>query len=62
MKQNALRSNAMKQEDTYKEVKTFHYENVVVRVHIPDLTDAEHDRRMKEIGKAAGRLILSKNQ
>lgn len=51
----------MRQKDTYKEVKTFHYENIVVRVHIPDLTDAERERRMKEIGKAAGQLMLSKN-
>ena len=52
----------MKQQDTYKEVKTLHYENVVVRVHIPDLTTEERERRMKEIGKAAGRLIISKNE
>ncbi len=52
----------MKQNDVYKEVKTFHYENVVVRVHIPELTDEERNRRMKEIAHAAGRLIMSKNE
>lgn len=50
----------MKQhEDTYKEVRTFHYSNAVVRVHIPDLTPEEREKRMKEIERAALRLILS---
>lgn len=46
--------------DTYKEVRTFHYENAVVRVHIPDLSDTEREHRMKGIGKAAAQLLLSK--
>ena len=50
----------MKQKDTYKEVKTFHYPNAVVRVHIPDLTPEEKERRMKEVTKAAVNLLLSK--
>lgn len=49
----------MKQ-DTYKEVRTFHYDNAVVRVHIPDLTPEEKERRMKEVTKAAVDLLLSK--
>ena len=52
----------MKQQDTYKEVKTFHYSNAVVRVHIPDLSPSEREQRIKEIGKAAARLVLSKNE
>ena len=52
----------MKQKDTYKEVKTFHYPNAVVRVHIPDISPSERERRMKEIGKAAARLVLSKQE
>ena len=43
--------------DTYKEVRTFHYENAVVRVHIPDLTAEETARRMNEIKKAAALLL-----
>jgi hypothetical protein len=50
----------MKQKDTYKEVRTFTYDNAVVRVHIPDLTPAENERRMKEVTKAAILLLLSK--
>ena len=49
----------MKQ-DTYKEVRTFHYDNAVVRVHIPDLTPEERERRMSEVTKAAVDLLLSK--
>lgn len=52
----------MKQKDTYKEVRTFYYENAVVRVHIPDITPEEHERRMKAISAAAVRLIVSKNK
>lgn len=43
--------------DTYKEVRTFHYENAVVRVHIPDLTEEESARRMEAIKKAAAELL-----
>lgn len=50
----------MKQKDTYKEVRTFYYENMVVRVHIPDITEEERARRLKEIGKAAAKLLSSK--
>ena len=49
----------MKQ-DTYKEVRTFHYDNAIVKVHIPDLTPEERERRMKEVTKAAVDLLLSK--
>lgn len=51
----------MKKSDTYKEVKTFHYANAVVRVHIPELTDEERERRKKEIIKAAGMLLTERN-
>ena len=42
----------MKSQDKYKEVKTFQFTNAVVRVHIPDITKAERERRMKTIHKA----------
>ena len=45
------------QVDTYKETKVFTYPNMIVRVHIPDLTDAERNRRMKTISKAAEALL-----
>jgi hypothetical protein len=44
--------------DTYKEVRTFRYENAVARVHIPDLTEAESAKRMEAIKKAAVELLL----
>lgn len=46
--------------DTYKEVKTFSFENMTVRVHIPELTEEERTRRMKAIHKAASDLLKSK--
>lgn len=45
------------QEVTYKEVRTFNFSNMTVRVHIPDLTTQERERRMKQIYKAAEELI-----
>ena len=45
--------------DTYKEVRTFHYANAVVRVHIPDLTEEERNRRLEAVKKAAAALLAS---
>lgn len=45
--------------DTYKEVREFHYPNMTVRVHIPDITPEERARRMKQIHKAASELLKS---
>lgn len=47
------------QADTYKEVRTFKYPNMTIYVHIPDLTDVERKRRMKEVEKAAVELLKS---
>ena len=52
----------MKQADTYKEVRTFHYDNIVARVHIPDISEEERARRMKEIASAAAQLLSSKGK
>ena len=48
-----------KTEDTYKEVKTFTYPNAIVRVHLPDLTPDERERRMRKVKKAAEDLLKS---
>ena len=48
--------------DTYKEVKTFHFENMTVRVHIPDITPEERARRMQRIHNSAAQLLKSKKQ
>lgn len=47
----------MKNQDTYKAVKTFIYPNAIVRVHIPDLTEEEQRRRMKRIHAAAADMF-----
>lgn len=50
----------MKQQDTYKEVRTICRDGVVARVHIPDLTEEERTKRMREIERASARLLASK--
>lgn len=49
-------------QDTYKEVKVFEYPDMIIRVHIPDLTEDERKRRMKQIEKAAAELLISEMQ
>lgn len=44
--------------DTYKETKTFNFPGMVARVHIPDLTIEERNRRLNKIKKTAMELIL----
>ena len=44
-------------QDVYKEVKVFEYPNAIVRVHIPDISDEENERRMKLVRKAAEALL-----
>ncbi len=46
-----------KNQDSYKEVRTFTYPNAIVRVHIPDLTPEENERRMKAVRKATVDLM-----
>jgi len=46
-----------KSQDVYKEVRVFEYPNMVVRVHIPDITDEENERRMKAVRRAAEALL-----
>lgn len=45
--------------DTYKEVREFHYPDMIVRVHIPDITAETRTRRMKQIHKSASELLKS---
>lgn len=47
------------QADTYKEIKTFEYPNMTIRVHVPDLSDVERKRRMKQLEKATEALLKS---
>ena len=47
----------MKNQDTYRETKVFTFPNMVARVHIPDITEAERERRMTAIHKAAANLL-----
>lgn len=39
------------------EIKVFTYPNMVVRVHLPDLSEEENKKRMKQIYKAASELL-----
>ena len=39
------------------ETKVFTYPNAIVRVHFPDLTDEEQQKRMKKLHKAAAELL-----
>lgn len=43
--------------DTYKEIKTFEYPNMTVRVHVPDLSEEERQRRLKAIQRAVVELL-----
>lgn len=47
----------MAKTDTYKEVRTFNYPGWTIRVHIPDLTPEERQRRMKAIERAAADVL-----
>lgn len=49
----------MKTCDAYKETKIFEYPNAIVRVHIPDISQEERERRMAQIQKAAAELLKS---
>lgn len=40
-----------------REVQTFTYPNMVVRVHYPDLTEDENKRRMKRLHQAAAEIL-----
>ena len=43
--------------DTYKEVRVIEFPQGTARVHIPDLTDEERERRMKRIAESAALLL-----
>ena len=49
--------DAMKCVDTYKEVKVIEFPGMIARIHIPDLTPEERNRRMQVIKKAAENLL-----
>ena len=57
---NIFKEQFMKEKDTYSEVRTIEHGDIVARVHIPELTQEERDRRLKKIGQAASQLLLSK--
>lgn len=43
-------------------MQEFIYPNAVVRVHFPDITKEEHDRRMKRIYIAAENVLKEKEK
>lgn len=44
-------------QDVYKEVVTMKFPNMVARVHIPDLTEEEKQRRLQKIYDATINLL-----
>lgn len=48
--------------DTYKEIREFHFPNMTVRVHIPDITEEERKRRMQKIHNSAAELLKSRER
>ena len=51
----------MKGQDTYKEIIKFDFPNMIVRVHIPDLTDEERNIRKKSLYNARANLLKKVN-
>ncbi len=49
-------------QDTFKEVKIITFPDMIVRVHIPDLTPEERARRMKIIHNSAAALLREQEQ
>lgn len=47
-------------QDKIKKTLVFEYPNAIVRVHIPDLTVEESERRKKQIHDAAAQLLMEK--
>ena len=48
----------MAKTDTYKEVRVIEFPQGTARVHIPDITPEERDRRMKRIVQSAALLLF----
>lgn len=46
-------------QDTYQEPQIMHFPGVIARVHRPVLDEAERERRMEKIKKAAERVLLA---
>lgn len=43
--------------DPIRETRTFYYPNMTIRVHFPDISDEERERRMKQIRDAAEKVL-----
>ena len=49
-------------QDTYQEPQIMQFPGMTVRVHRPVLDEAEREKRMKRIRKAAERVLLASEQ
>ena len=47
----------MKNCDTYNNVQIIEHPNAIIRIHRPDITTEERERRMAQIHKAAASLL-----
>ena len=50
------------EEDIYKEVRTFDFPGMTVKVYIPELTSEERAKRMKRIHNQATNLLKEELQ
>ena len=50
----------MKCTDTYKEERVIELPGMIIRVHIPDITEEERQRRLKFVYEAAANLLKSR--
>ena len=46
--------------DTYREVRVIEFPQGTAKVHIPDLTNEEREKRLKRIAESAALLIYPK--
>lgn len=52
----------MAQAEEFNEIKTIEHPNMIIRVHIPFLTDEERRRRMKQCRRTAESLLKSRKE
>lgn len=53
-------NNSRRQPDPIAYTKTYTYPNAIIRVHFPDISDEENERRMKRVKATAAELIKEK--
>ena len=57
---NGNNQQKKRQPDAIAYTKTYTYPDAIIRVHFPDISDEENERRMKRIKKSAAELVKEK--